>query len=191
LGKESAQFFSEENIGLFIKRHMQDTKSEIEHTEGLGAINFLMLDDRKVWEEGEVVTPQSIISLSSKNGQLYFPKFELNHNDPFVHNINVSGEKWVVFTDEFDEPKLVLDADGYLRSEVLGKKGDTLESYCHKPILVDNINENLGAVIKMMRKGINEDSDLPIEKDVVLLWKKENKRVITGADLFGRLLKGM
>jgi hypothetical protein len=191
LGKESAQFFTEENIGLFIKKHMEHSMSEIEHTEGLGAINFLMLDDRKVWEEGEIVTPQSIINLTCKNGQLYFPEFQSNQDDPFIQRINVSGEKWVVFTDEFDEPKLVLDADGYLRSEVLEKKGHGLESYCHKPIVVYNQDENLGAVIRMMRQGIKVDSDLPIEKDIVLYWKKESKRVITGSDLFGSLLKGI
>jgi hypothetical protein len=35
------------------------------------------------------------------------------------------------------------------------------------------------------------DSDATIDKDIVLLWTDDQKRVITGADLLGRLLRGI
>ena len=54
LGKESAQFFSEKNIMMFIKKHIDEDQSEIEHTEGMGAINFFSLDEQMAWQEGEV-----------------------------------------------------------------------------------------------------------------------------------------
>ena len=34
-------------------------------------------------------------------------------------------------------------------------------------------------------------SDSAIDKDIVLLWTPDDKRVITGADLLGRLLRGI
>ena len=42
-----------------------------------------------------------------------------------------------------------------------------------------------------MREGIDVDSDAVIDKDIVLLWTDELKKVITGADLLGRLLRGI
>lgn len=57
LGKESISYFSEENIKLFIRKHIDDTKSEIDEIEGTGAINFLSLDDKKIIEEGEKINP--------------------------------------------------------------------------------------------------------------------------------------
>ena len=41
------------------------------------------------------------------------------------------------------------------------------------------------------RAGMADASDEAIAKDVVLLWTKDNKRVVTGADLLGRLLQGI
>ena len=35
------------------------------------------------------------------------------------------------------------------------------------------------------------DRDATIDKDIVLLWTDEVKKVITGADLLGRLLRGI
>jgi hypothetical protein len=38
--------------------------------------------------------------------------------------------------------------------------------------------------------SIDKNFDGVIDHDVLLVWG-ENKRIITGADIFGRLLKGM
>jgi len=35
------------------------------------------------------------------------------------------------------------------------------------------------------------NSDTPIEKDIVLVWGVDSKRIITGADILGKLLKGI
>lgn len=191
LGKESAQLFSERNIKLFIKKHIDESESEIEHLEGTGAINFLTLDDKNAWEEGEPITEGSIISLSKINGKVRFPEFEHDKDDPFIRLISASGEKWVVFTDEQDHPIYALDADGFLRGELLDQLNAGIKSYCHNPVVSERLDEDLGNVVKNMRGSANEESDEPIEKDVVLLWTAENKRIITGADLFGRLLKGI
>ena len=46
-------------------------------------------------------------------------------------------------------------------------------------------------VMADLREGMDESSDEAIARDVVLLWTENTKRVITGADLLGRLLKGI
>ncbi len=118
LGKESVQFFAENNIKMFIKKHMEGHDNEIDHIEGTGAINFFSLDDLKVVQEGEELHADSIISLESSEGILVFPSFINQPDDPFIQRINKSGEKWIILTDERNEPKLALDADGFLRSEL-------------------------------------------------------------------------
>ena len=49
----------------------------------------------------------------------------------------------------------------------------------------------LGAISPALKKDLASQSDAAIEKDIVLLWTPDRKRVITGADLLGRLLRGI
>ena len=191
LGKESVQFFAENNIKLFIKKHMDESGSEIDHIEGTGAINFFSLDDLKVTQEGEKLNPDSIISLESKDGKIVFPKYSANPDDDFIQLINKSGEKWIIFTDEKKEPQFALDADGFIRSELFCSQCEGLEKYCHVPLIIRDENSNLDLLIKQLRSETDINSDTPIEKDIVLFWGVNNKRIITGADILGRLLKGI
>ena len=191
LGKESVQFFSEKNIKLFIRKHIEDRDSEIGDVEGRGAINFLSLDDKTVIEEGEDIIPASIINLTSENDRIIFPSYSNQLNDPFIQQINRSGEKWIIFTDENNEPKLVLDADGFIRSEVFGNNYEGIENYCHIPVKVSDKTTNLDTLLKNLKSKIDVDSDAPIDTDVILYWTTEGKRIITGADILGRLLKGI
>ncbi len=191
LGKESVQFFSEKNIKLFIKKHMEGHDNEIDHVEGWGAINFFSLDDKKVTEEGEVIIPESIINLKSEGNKLIFPPYTTQLTDPFIRKINRSGEKWIIFTNENNDPNLVLDADGFIRSEIVCNNSEGIENYCHVPIIINDENTNLGVLIKSLKSKTDTHSDLPIETDVVLFWTNDHKRIITGADIFGRLLQGI
>ncbi len=191
LGKESIQFFAEENIKLFIRKHIEEVDSEIDHIEGTGAINFFSLDDLNVTQEGEEINPGSIINLDSRDGNLVFPEYSANINDEFIQKINKSDEKWIIFTDENNEPKLVLDADGFTRSEFFSKRHEGIEKYCHVPLIIRDEKTNLGILIKSFRDKSHIDSDSPIEKDIVLIWGIDTKRIITGADILGRLLQGI
>lgn len=191
LGKESISYFTEENIKLFIRKHIEDTKSEIDEIEGTGAINFLSLDDNKIIEEGEVINPLSIIELEEDNGEIVFPNYREDSDKDFINRINHSAEKWIIFTNEHKEPKLVLDADGFLRSTIISSDKISIENFCHVPIVITDENVNLGNLIKMLKSNLDRNSDNPIDLDVILFWTKENKRIVTGADFFGRLLKGI
>jgi metal transporter CNNM len=191
LGKESVQYFAEHNIKLFIKKHIDGHQNEIDHFEGTGAINFLSIDDTKVSHEGEVLNPDSIVSLKSNNGLIIFPEYKPRLDDDFIQKINKSREKWVILTDENNEPKLALDADEFIRSELFCNGCEGIEKFCHQPLILRDDDSNLGMMIKKLKAKININSDLPIEKDLFLFWQTENKRIITGADILGRLLKGI
>ncbi|MFT6503051.1 MAG: hypothetical protein ACJASQ_003183 [Crocinitomicaceae bacterium] len=191
LGKESVQYFEESNIKLFIKKHIEGSDNEIDRTEGLGAINFFSLDDVLVMHEGEIIDPKSIVSLESKDGIIVFPEFNVTAEDSFVQKINSSGKKWMIFTDENNDPKLVMDIDRYMRSELFTKKHKPIEDYCHPPIVLRSDAANLGILIKKLKTNIDPHSDSPISNDIVLFWQKDQKRIITGADILGQLLKGI
>lgn len=191
LGKESIQFFAEKNIISFIKKHIEGYDNEIDHIEGTGAINFLSLDDLKISDGGEEINPDSIISLKTKANEIIFPEYNSITNDPFIQKINKSQEKWIIFTDEEHEPKLVLDADGFIRSVLFCKNCDPIDSFCHIPLIVSDENQNLGLILKDLKSDADINSSKPIEKDIIIFWGKNTKRIITGADILGRLFKGI
>ena len=86
---------------------------------------------------------------------------------------------------------LLLDADSYLRAAM--SDITTLDAYehCHRAIVIKDPLKPLGHIILALKEGIEEQSDAAIEKDIVLLWTPDRKQVITGADLLGRLLRGI
>ena len=191
LGKESVHLYAEKFIKQLLKKHIVDSNSEIDDVEGTGAINFLQLDDIKLSQEGEILNPESIIRVPSEKGKLIFPDFEPVAGDPFIQALNQSREKWVIFTDNDNSPVTVLDADGYLRSTLIDKEITDIKEFCHIPSIYENTGITLGAIIERLRADINDNSDKPLKKDVVLIWTTDSKRIITGADLLGRLLKGI
>ena len=198
LGRETVQFLAEKNIKLFIKKHMENDQNDIGKTEGAGAINFLSIDDLRVLDEGEPVNADSIIQLPAVDGKPQFPAYKRSPEDAFLRKLNKSGEKWVVFVNEKGTPLLVLDADGFLRASVFGSSGEpsgaasdsSITEYCHVPITISDATVKIGSLLKQIRSGHDKKSDLPIDRDIILFWGNPRK-IITGADLLGRLLKGI
>lgn len=190
LGKESLEFFKEKKIKLFLKKHIEGSKSEIDHTEGLGAINFLSLDDVFINKEGEPLNPKSIIQIKHDRGLPVFPKFTKQHHDLFLRQINDSKEKWVVFINEKLIPTYVMDADGFLRAAMFDSKRPDPAEFIHKPIIITDSNLQLGEILHLLNYIPDHNEDDVIDNDVILLWA-EVKHVITGADILGRLLRGI
>jgi len=191
LGKELTQFLSEVNIKQLLRIHVDESETEIESIEGIGAINFLSLDDLPIESEGEPINPESIIPVRTENGKVIFPDFGTHNQDPFIQNINLSGEKWIIFTNETGEPMLALDADGFLRSTIFSDKIKPILEFCHEPVVVRDKSQGLDAVISNFRHGNESHSIAPIKEDLALLWTDDLKQVITGADILGRLLQGI
>jgi len=78
-----------------------------------------------------------------------------------------------------------------LFQQALCKQCEGIDFYCHDPIVIRDENANLDTLIKLLRANHEINSDTPIEKDVVIVWTANYKRIITGADILGRLLKGI
>ena len=187
LGPEGLDFMKEAELRQALKRYIASPDSEISRVEGIGALNFLTLDDLSVLEEGESIDPTSVIELSDPNGRL--PTFEPRLKDPFLMKIATSGCKWVVLTSPEGEPLLVLDANAFL-SDVFARRRVDPERHVHEPIVVRDANESLGDVLPLLRTDRSRVGDDVIHEDVILVWGNE-RRVITGADLLGRLLRGI
>jgi len=190
LGEEGVRYFKERDLRMVIRKHIEAEDSDIDRLEGIGAMNFLALDDIAVTQEGEHVAPDSIISLPIKDGMPVFPDFECNNHDTFLLDINSSGKKWVIIVDESNKPGMVLNANAFLREVMFGNKPFNPYIYCHRPILIEDSSTLLGKVLSRLKVHPKSEVDDVIDEDLILIWSKE-KRVITGTDILGRLLHGI
>ena len=190
LGEEGIQYYKEEHVVDFIRRHIESTDSDVDQIEGIGALNFLVIDDLPVAQEGEPLNPQSIIKLEFMGDRPVFPDFGRDGDDTFLQRIHASGKKWVILTDKMENPRLVLDADGFIRSVLLSHENIKPTDYCHQPIIVHDGKTQLHDILRQFIVEPESGSDDVVDKDIVLVWSK-SKRIITGADILGRLLRGI
>ncbi|MDP8267020.1 MAG: DUF21 domain-containing protein [Candidatus Aceula meridiana] len=191
LGKEKTSFFQEEEVKVFLNRHAQSGLTDISLLESLGASNFLAIDDIKTEEEGEIINPQSIIKLpTTPKGLLKFPRYEQVFDDPLLKKINASKEKWVIIINEEGCPVFVLNADQFLRDAMYAKEVKSIYTYCHRPIVVTQPGTKLGEVILEFKVRPEHEEDDVVDNDIILYWNHE-RRIITGADILGRLLRGI
>jgi metal transporter CNNM len=158
--------------------------------EAVGALNFLALDDIPVLEEGELIDPLSIVKLPSVNQRLAFPKFERTPTDPFLRQLDASRKKWVIIIDDLDQPSWVLDADHFLRDALFSEAALDMEIYWHLPVIVSETSARMGDVMGRMKVKPNHPEDDVIDNDLILVWGNQ-KRIITGSDILGRLLRGI
>ncbi|MEM9444913.1 MAG: DUF21 domain-containing protein [Verrucomicrobiota bacterium] len=190
LGQEGPVYFREKDLHFILKRHTEEEGTDIGAVEGIGAMNFLKLDDIPVSKEGEVLHSKSIISLPTKKGIVFFPEITMEFDDPFLKQVNASGMPWVVITDYKNDPKLVLDADGLMR-DIISQKQRRPFFHCHKPIVVTDSAKTLEDIISKLHVHKTHAEDDVIDHDIILYWGKTEKRIITGADILGRLLRGI
>lgn len=192
LGKEGITYLAESELSSIIRKHVEAEETDINHVEGIGALNFFKLDKITVAEEGEFIDPDSIIALETKMDLPIIPEIQSSADDPFLKNLNKSGHRWVVATDLTGIPLLVIDADGLLRAALFEQDNFDPYHFCHRPIIITDDTTNLSdAVMKMkVSESVDKSFDGVIDNDVLLVWS-DTKRIITGADIYGRLLKGM
>jgi len=190
LGKEAIAYLREAEIKELLRLHMENDKSEVSRIEAIGALNFLTIDDIPVDQEGVPIDPTSIIRMPVRDGLPRFPILQKSSDDPFLRQVNASDKAWVVITDEEGEPCCIMDADGFLRHALFTDQETDPHAYCHRPVIVRNRNEPLGKVLSQLRFDSASPGDHLISDDTVLLWT-EQPRLITGADLLGRLLRGI
>ncbi len=192
LGKEGIDYLREKELVSMIRAHMEADETELDHVESRGALNFLSIDDVKVTEEGEPVDADSIIRLPTKVDLPLIPDVKRDVNDPFLRKVNASGHHWVVLADLEGNPQLLLDADGALRAALLDeKKPYDIYDFCRRPLVIRDSSKTIGEVISYLKSIPSPTKeDAAIEYDAVLVWG-ESPRIITGADVLGKLLKGI
>jgi hypothetical protein len=105
--------------------------------------------------------------------------------------VNASGKKWVVLTDTDGEPFWVMNANAFLRAALLGTEPLNPSAYCHRPIIVHDSGMLLGKALSQLKVYPVDSADDVIDDDLILVWGKDEKRVITGADILGRLMHGI
>jgi len=190
LGKEGIQYLRERDMREMIRQHMIAEDAELDRIEGLGALNFLSIDDVLASQEGEPLHPRSMLTLPFHDGRAIFPDTKDDAGKQFLRKVQESGKKWMVILDATGTPNLVLDSDGYLRGALFDPDKFDPYRFCHKPIVVRDPAIRLGHIIQQFEVQPEYSGDNVIDRDVVLLWTHE-KRVITGADILGRLLTGI
>jgi len=189
LGVEGITYLHERDVRSLVARAAA-TGGDIGKLEATGVQNFLDLDDLPVTEEGEPVHAQSIISLPLASGRCVLPAFNPSPDDPFLQRVNASGKKWVIVTDLGGEPAFVLDSHHFLR-EALFNQPDKAQGACwHRPVIVRDMNTQLGDVIGCLKVVQERPDDDVIDNDLILVWGSQ-RRIITGSDLLGRLLRGI
>jgi metal transporter CNNM len=140
-----------------------------------------------------VVDPRSVIALpAAADERRILPEFGRSPDDAFLRRIDASGKKWVIVVDPSSgQPYRVIDADHFLRDMLFDKDAIEPAHYWHRPIVVTDPQTRLGDVIGRMTVKPEHAEDDVIDNDLILFWGKDDKRVITGADLLGRLLRGI
>jgi hypothetical protein len=190
LGREAPVYLRERAVRELLIRHTEADDSDVNETEGRGAANFLAIDDLAALDEGEPLRPDSIIVLPVDIDLPRFTGLTPSTDDPLLQQINASGEKWVILTDPEGEPRLALEADGFLRAALFEGGRFNPYEYCHRPVVIRDERRSLGWVIKKLAAGKSREANGVIENDVVLIWG-ESPRIITGSDILGRLLMGI
>ncbi len=189
LGPESIQYLREHGLRELIRHHIEADEADIDRLEGLGALNFLAIDDLRVVQEGESLDPDSVIALPEENGRPVFPAFERTPDDPFLRDLERSGRKWVIVTGANDQPLVAVDSDGFLRDALFKEEGFNPFAHCHRPIVVTDLRQRLGNVLARLSAHRKAPDDDIVDHDLIVIWGA-TRRVITGADILGRLLRG-
>ncbi len=184
LGKEAIEYFHEP----LLRAHVRSPETEVSDVEGIGALNFLNIDDLSTLTEGEELSEESIVEMAVDLDLPRFPEVEPRADDPFLLQINAAAKKWVVLVDGERVPRLVLNVDDFTRAALYRNASLNPYEHCHRPIVVRDHSVTLGDVIRQLKAAAPEGD--PIEHDVVLIWINE-PRIITGADILGRLLTGI
>lgn len=190
LGGEAIRYFPESDLRKLIQLHMDSAASDVAYVEGRGAQNFLELDDVPLAEEGVPIDPDSVLALEFDGPRACFPAIEPSIEDPFLKAVNASGKSWVVITDPAGEPRLLLRSEDFTREALFAPDKFNPYRHCHRPIVSREPGEKLGSLIPRFKVHPGHRGDDIVEDDVLLLWH-EQRRIITGTDILGRLLRGI
>lgn len=189
VGREPIPWLTEEELTVLIEHHAR-SGTEVGSVEAKGAVNFLALDDIAVIDEGEPIAPESIIPLVfDESGKPAFPDFVPSGEDAFLRKVAASGKKWIIVLDQNEEPRLVFSAPDFLSGVLFGGDGFDPDALCHRPLVIRDGRTPLGQVLARLTVTPEKPSDDTVEMDAILIWTDKERRIITGTDILGRLLR--
>ena len=192
VGTETMPWLREGEIMGVLRQHAADSSTEVGHVEATGAINFLALDDLPIRAEGEPLDPESIIPLPFEHGRAVFPTVALEPADPFLARLAASGRSWAIITDQATgRPRLALDVPDCLGHALFGNGPFDPAAFCHHPLITSDPDEVLGRILTRLGVDPEYKGDDVIDEDLILLWNEQDRRIVTGADILGRLLRGI
>jgi len=181
LGKEGITYFREQELSGILKAHIESGKGEVGHVEGTGAMNFLTADDLPVSKLGSPIDAASVIVQPVEKGGVSFQPYE-----SFVEEVNGSSCKWMVISNDSNEPLLVMDADAFCRSTMRESTQVDPLRFCKEPLIIREADYTLGRALLDLKKAPTE-----VTKEVILVWNGTERRIISGSDVLSLLFKGM
>ncbi|MGM0770713.1 MAG: DUF21 domain-containing protein [Halobacteriota archaeon] len=192
LGTEKLEFFKETSLRIMLQKHIRSEKSDIDMIEGVGALNFLSLDDLSIKQEGSLIDQNSIIEIETYNNRPIFPNIGTPEFEELLEKIARPAKKWIIAVDEDDNPVVAIDSTSFIRDAIYKRPFYPLR-YCHVPIIVTSPREKIGDVIHKLKVYPVDSEDDVIDNDLILYWNDEDheKIVITGSDILGRLFRGI
>ncbi|MFK7911032.1 MAG: DUF21 domain-containing protein [Akkermansiaceae bacterium] len=191
IGPEGPTFYRERDIEIILEKHIHETTSEISANEGRGALNFLDLDDRTISTEGSVIDSPTIYQFPVNLDLPVIPGPDCDEGEKFIESLKKHSSLWAVITGDRGVPQLVLDTNKYLSTLYTEGKDADIYAHCHRPIVVEDKDTTLDDVLGEFVVEASDKDDHVVDRDVVLFWTEEEKRIVTGADIFGRLLRGI
>ncbi len=191
IGPEGPAFYRERDIEIILEKHINEQNSEISANEGQGALNFLALDDRFISAEGSVIDPETIYTFPVNLDLPVLPQPDTEEGKALVESLKKHHGHWAVVVAERGMPQLVIDTTAYLSDIYALGEGVDIYSCCHRPVVVEDDQTTLDAVLGEFVVEASHQDDHLVDRDVVLYWTEDEKRIVTGADIFGRLLKGI
>jgi len=191
IGPEGPAFFRERDLEIILSKHIDEEDSEISANEGRGALNFLDLDDRKILLEGRKIDERTVHCFPSKLDLTILPSFESEEGLAFLEKLKSHQTKRATIIDESGNPVLILDTQEFLSDWLVNGHDVDVYDHCHRPIVVEDPETSLDEVLGDFVVEAEDSRDHVVDRDVVLYWSEDEKRIITGADIFGRLLKGI
>jgi hypothetical protein len=191
VGPEGPSYMRERDVEVILQKHIREEDSEIGATEGRGALNFLDLDDRLVINEGHPLDPATIFKFPTRLDLPVIPDIDSPEGAEFLEALKGIDKKCIVITDESDFPHLVIDAEEFIFKHFAGREHLDIYKFAHRPVVVSDPEATVESVLDQLVVDAEHQHDRVIDRDVVLFWNADSKRIITGADILGRLLQGI
>ncbi len=192
VGEQCPEYYTENDLIDLIKEHINLENSDITSIEALGAIHFLELDDRKIKNVGTKIHKSSLVELDFKNNKIPAIKFEKNSEDTFLKKLHKTKMERCILVDKKGIPQYVFDVDGFFRDLFMGSqkksKKINFKDFCHKPCIIKKENLLVGDVLHAFTFSSQKPSEI-LEHQVVLLWTKNHKRILTSDDIVHLLMQ--